>query len=140
MNEPAIPKTVLLVEDNEDDVFLMKRLFRKANINIPLNIVTDGRMAVDYLSGSGSFSNRTTFPIPDLIFLDLKLPFLQGFEVLTWIRNQPELNSIRVIVLSSSLEDQDRERASTLRSPYLVKPPTPDILIDVLGLANTTGR
>jgi CheY-like chemotaxis protein len=134
MSDKSAPKTVLLVEDNEDDVFLMKRLFRKANINIPLNIVTDGRMAVDFLSGINGFQDRAKYPLPDVIFLDLKLPFLHGFEVLTWIRNQPDIKALRVIVLSSSLEDQDRNRANALGSPYLIKPPTPEVLIDVLGL------
>jgi CheY-like chemotaxis protein len=134
MSDTLIPRSVLLVEDNEDDVFLMKRLFRKAAIDIPLHIVTDGRMAVDYLSGADAFHDRNTYPLPDLIFLDLKLPFLQGFEVLTWIRKQPDMDSIRVVVLSSSLEDQDRERANALSSPYLVKPTTSEVLTGILGL------
>ena len=139
MSNVLIPQSVLLVEDNEDDVFLMKRLFQKAKITIPLNIVTDGRMAVDYLSGVGSFQDRDSYPLPDLIFLDLKLPFLQGFEVLGWIRKQPEMNEMRVIILSSSLEDQDREQANAFGSPYLVKPPTADVLTETLGLGKADG-
>jgi CheY-like chemotaxis protein len=135
MSNTTVPKVVLLVEDNEDDVFLMKRLFHKAKIDIPLKVVTDGQMAVDYLSGTGAYQDRTVYPIPDLVFLDLKLPFLQGFEVLNWIRKQPEIKSLRVIILSSSLEDQDRERAVTLGSSYLVKPPTPDVIAGMLSLA-----
>ncbi len=133
MSNTDRPRVVLLVEDNEDDVFLMKRLFRKAGIQIPLKIVTDGRMAVDYISGAGPFQDRTEYPLPDLIFLDLKLPFLQGFDVLTWIREQSEFSSMRVVVLSSSLEDLDRERAGTLGSPYVVKPPTLEALAAYLG-------
>lgn len=120
---------MLLVEDNEDDVFLMQRLLRKANITVPVQVVTDGKQAVDYLAGADPYQDRSRYPMPDLMFLDLKLPFLHGFEVLRWIREQPHLKQLRVIVLSSSLEDKDREKAQALGAPYIVKPPSPEILV-----------
>ena len=123
-------KTVLLVEDNPDDVFLMRRVFKKARIMAQLLVVSDGRQAVSYLEGTGEYHDRQLYPLPDLVFLDLKLPFLHGFVVLAWIRKQAHLNDVRVIILTSSMEDQDREKAAALGAPYLVKPPTPAMLFE----------
>ena len=126
-------KTVLLVEDNPDDVFLMRRVFKKARIMAQLLVVTDGRQAVSYLEGTGEYHDRQLYPLPDLVFLDLKLPFLHGFVVLAWIRKQAHLNDVRVIILTSSMEDQDREKAAALGAPYLVKPPTPAMLLEAIS-------
>jgi len=125
--------TILLVEDNHDDVFLMQRALKKAAIANPIQVVNDGGSAIDYLAGKGRFAVRDKFPLPGLIFLDLKLPYFDGFEVLQWIQTQPALNRIIVVILSSSGESRDRERATALgvRS-YLVKPPTPDKLKAVM--------
>ena len=123
---------ILLVEDNEDDVFLMQRAMAKANIRPPLYVATNGQEAVDYLAGSGSFADRAAYPLPHCIFLDLKLPFYDGFEVLEWM-NQRALANIPVLVLTSSPEERDRERARQLGArAYLVKPPTPKMLIEAL--------
>ena len=78
--------TILLVEDNEDDVFLMKRAFKAAGILNPLFLVDDGQKAMDYLEGTGECADRTRHPLPSLIFLDLKLPFVRGLDVLAWLR------------------------------------------------------
>jgi CheY-like chemotaxis protein len=124
--------TVLLVEDNPDDVFLMRRVFKKARIKAQLLVVTDGKQAVSYLEGTGEYGDRQLYPLPDLVFLDLKLPFLHGFVVLAWIRKQAHLNDVHVIILTSSMEDQDREKAAAFGSPYLVKPPTPAMLLEAI--------
>jgi CheY-like chemotaxis protein len=124
--------TILLVEDNEDDVFAMKRALKLAQITNPLQIVTDGQKAVDYLSGAGEFSDREKYPLPFIVFLDLKLPYVHGFEILDWMRKKPELNPIVVVVLTSSAEERDHERAYSLGArSYLVKPPTADTIKDV---------
>ena len=125
-------KTVLLVEDNPDDVFLMRRAFKTAQMSAQLLVVTDGNQAVSYLEGAGKYSDRRLYPLPDLVFLDLKLPFLHGFVVLAWIREQAYLNDTHVIILTSSMEDQDREKAAAFGSPYLVKPPTPQMLLEAI--------
>lgn len=128
-----IGQTILLVEDNEDDVFAMQRALRRANVTNPLQVVTDGQQAVDYLSGAGEYSDRARYPLPFIVFLDLKLPYLHGFEVLTWIRRQSSLNSVVVVVLTSSAEARDYERAYALGArTYLVKPPTPETLHDLI--------
>jgi CheY-like chemotaxis protein len=134
MTQNGDVKNVLLVEDNPDDVFLMRRVFKKAGITLPLQVVTDGKQAISFLEGTGDYHNRQFYPLPDLIFLDLKLPFLHGFVVLAWIRKQAQLNAVRVVILTSSMEDQDREKAEAFGSPYLVKPPTSEMVLEAIRL------
>ena len=124
--------TILLVEDNEDDVFIMKRALKTAGITNPLHIVGDGDSAIDYLSGIGKFSDRNTFPLPSIIFLDLKLPLKSGHDVLAWIRGNERFSSIVIVVLTSSEEPEDLRRAYQFgANSYLVKPPTPEELVDM---------
>src|SRR4051794_28438257 len=106
--------TILLVEDEEDDVFLMKRALREAGIAHPLRVVSDGDQALDYLAGRGAFQDRTQNPLPGVIFLDLKLPYKTGHEVLSWIRLQEELRTLIVIFLPSAEEPTDIKRAYQL--------------------------
>ncbi|HEX7862186.1 MAG TPA: response regulator [Verrucomicrobiae bacterium] len=125
-------KVILLVEDSEDDIFLMKRAFKAAGITNPLFVVNDGEAAVDYLSGKGVFANRDEYPYPSLIFLDLKLPYLTGFDVLDWHQKQNGLPEAIFIVISSSNQPTDLNRAYRLgASSYVVKPPTAEQLIDI---------
>ena len=122
-------RILLLVEDNEDDVFLMQRALKGARVTNPLFVVEDGQEAVDYLGGAGKFADRDKYPLPSVVFLDLKLPFLSGHDVLAWIRRQKELESLVVIVLTSSNEASDLSRCYSLgANSYLVKPPTPEQL------------
>ncbi|MGZ4974971.1 MAG: response regulator [Limisphaerales bacterium] len=126
--------TILLVEDNDDDVFAMQRALRKAQAVHPLQVVTDGQKAIDYLSGTGTYQDRNDYPLPSLIFLDLKLPYVGGFEFLEWMRQRPELRELKVIVLTSSAEQSDRDRAEMFAvHGYLVKPPEPKDLSRFIG-------
>ena len=121
--------TILLVEDNEDDAFLMQRAMAEAQIVNPLQHVEDGQAAIDYLRGSGDYSDRDRFPLPMIVFLDLKLPLKNGHEVLAWIRGQPEFADLVVIVLTSSEEQVDIKRSYQLgANSYVVKPPTAEDL------------
>jgi CheY-like chemotaxis protein len=140
MNLEPLSRTILIVEDNEDDLFAVTRALKKARISNPVRVVTDGREAVDYLSGAGKFSDRAEFPIPFLIFMDLKLPGLTGFQVMEWIRDQYHLSSIAVVVLTSSDELRDHQRAQALgvRS-YLVKPPTVEDLKAAVAISDVAG-
>jgi CheY-like chemotaxis protein len=114
--------TILLVEDNQSDVFLVERAFQKAKVPHLLQVVEDGEQAVAYLSGAGPYSDRSRFPLPVFVLLDLKLPRQSGFEVLEWLRRQPAIRRLPVVVLTSSnhIEDIDRAYDSGANS-YLVK-------------------
>ena len=114
---------MLLVEDDPNDILLIQRAFAKACLVNPLKVVRDGEEALNYLAGSGDFSDRGRFPLPSLILLDLKLPRKSGLEILQWLRQQPALKHIPVIVLTSSKESSDVSRAYDLgANSYLVKP------------------
>jgi CheY-like chemotaxis protein len=125
-------RTILLVEDNEDDIFLMGRALKGAGVLNPLQVVDNGQDAINYLAGAGKFADRTLYPIPAVVFLDLKLPGKSGIEVLGWIRAQKEFEAIIVIVLTSSAEPRDLKACYALgANSYLVKPPTPEQLVEM---------
>jgi CheY-like chemotaxis protein len=118
-------QALLLVEDNEHDVFLMRRALNQAEIQNPVYVASDGEQAIDYLAGNGEFKDRGAYPFPALVFLDLKLPFKSGHEVLAWIREEAQLDELVVVVLTSSDEPSDIARAYKLgANSYLVKPPS----------------
>jgi CheY-like chemotaxis protein len=127
-------QTILLVEDNEDDAFFMQQALKDAEIVNPLQIVEDGQQAIDYLAGMGRFADRQKYPLPMVVFLDLKLPIKSGHQVLEWIRAQPEFEKLIVIVLTSSNEPVDLNRSYHLgANSFVVKPPTPAQLLDLAG-------
>jgi CheY-like chemotaxis protein len=113
---------VLLVEDREDDVVLIWRGLLRGKVQNPIMVVGDGEEAIAYLRGEGKFANREEFPLPTLVLLDLKLPKIDGFEVLQWIRAQQGLRAMRVIVLTSSQDLRDVNRAYELgANSFVVK-------------------
>ena len=125
--------TILLVEDEPSDVFLIKRAMKGAQIPNPLQVAQNGQEAINYLSGTGEFSDRSRFPIPSIIFLDLKLPYKNGFEVLEWIRSQAHLDQTLVMVLTSSSEERDISQCYKLGArTFLVKPPNPEMLLKLM--------
>src|SRR5215475_252063 len=99
MSDQAV---ILLAEDREDDIVLIRRAFRLAYVNNPLQIVRNGEECIAYLLGVGQFANYHEFPLPDLLLLDLKMPRMDGFDVLMWLKQQLTLSSLRVIVVTSS--------------------------------------
>jgi len=126
-------KIILLVEDDENDVFFFRRAVQKAGLDLSIQLATDGEEAMQYIDGSGKFADREAHPLPDIIFLDLKLPYVNGLEILEYIKNQTALGNIEVIVLTSSPEERDRKRAFELGAKeYLVKPATPNTLRQIL--------
>lgn len=125
--------TVLLVEDNPDDVLLIQRAFRKARLPYPLHQVGNGEEAINYLDGKGIYANRQQHPLPGLLLLDLKLPRTSGMEVLAWLKAQPGLAQLPVVVFTSSREDTDIQRAYELgANSYLVKPVSFDALLEMV--------
>src|SRR2546421_10494517 len=103
--------TVLLAEDDPDDVLLTQLAFEKARLANPLQVVRDGEEAIAYLKGEGKFADREHYPVPILLLLDLKMPRVSGFQVLSWLRKQPKLQELPVAVMTSSDHDPDAARA-----------------------------
>ena len=131
-------KVVLLVEDSDDDVFFMRRAWQQAGITHALQVVTDGNQALDYLAGTGKYADRTQYPLPCLMLLDWKLPYLMGEEVLRTVRRQPGFAAMPILVLSSSVHPKDIDRAYRLgANVYLEKPPTHSRLADLVKLIRT---
>jgi two-component system response regulator len=121
---------ILYVEDEENDVLLMQHAMAKAGVSSPVHVASDGQQALDYLKGEGKFANRTDFPLPCLVLLDLKLPLVHGLDVLKFIR-QIGLPVI-VVILSSSESEQDIAAAYSLgANAYLVKPSDVTKLVEV---------
>ncbi len=124
---------ILLVEDDGNDIILIKRAFKKAKTINPLEVVTDGEEAINYLKGEGKYIDRIQYPLPIIILLDLKLPLKSGFEVLEWIKKQEGLKRIPVVILTSSSESRDINRAYDLgANTYLTKPVYFADLIEIL--------
>jgi CheY-like chemotaxis protein len=114
---------ILYVEDEETDVMLLQHVLTKAGIHNPVQTVKDGKAAMDYLAGNPPFEDRQLHPLPRLMLLDLNLPYWSGFEVLEWLRQQPQLRRLPVVIFTSSNRPDDIARAYDAgANAYLVKP------------------
>jgi len=130
MNGKAV---ILHVEDDPNDVVLVGMAFRKSGAPVTLQVVNDGEQAVRYLSAEGPYSNRKTFPRPSLVLLDLKLPRRSGLEVLSWVRSREDLRRLPIVMLTSSSQPNDVNRAYDLMAnSYLVKPSGLDDLTELV--------
>ena len=115
--------TVLLVEDDLNDIFLVKRAFKVAHIPNPLQVVTDGEEAIHYLHGDGKYSDRQVYPLPKLIVMAIRMPGRNGFEVLEWVKQDRLLRRIPIVIVSSSRNPEDINRAyESGANAYMVKP------------------
>jgi CheY-like chemotaxis protein len=129
--------TILVVEDNPTDVLLIRRAFAQAKLANPVQFVGDGEAAIDYLAGQGAYADRSKFPLPILILLDLKLPRRSGLEVLQWLRSQETLKRIPVVILTSSQQDRDVNSAYDIGvNSYLVKPVEFEGLLEMMKTIN----
>ena len=117
-------KTILQVEDDPNDVFFLQKAMKKMGIANPIHVATDGQQAIAYLGGVGPFGDRRKFPLPCLVLLDLKLPYVMGLEVLRWIRKEPATSTLPVVMLSASAEEADIAASYRLgANAFMCKPP-----------------
>jgi CheY-like chemotaxis protein len=122
--------TVLLAEDDPDDVLLTHLAFEKARLANPLQVVRDGEEAIAYLRGAGRFQDRAHYPLPILLLLDLNMPKVNGFQVLEWLQSHPMLRRMPVAVMTASDHDPHVTRAYELGADsYLIKPPDAEALL-----------
>jgi CheY-like chemotaxis protein len=129
---------ILQLEDDENDVLLLKYAFKHAQIPNPLVSVTDGQKAVDYLAGHGEFADRDRFPPPCMVLLDLKTPRRSGLEVLRWIRAHPELRTLIVLMFTASANLEDiREAYEIGANAFVIKPAGTDRLTDLVRVLHT---
>lgn len=125
--------TVLYAEDESSDIFFLERAFKLAGVPHSLKSVPDGQAAIDYLSAVDPFADADLHPIPCLILLDINMPKKSGLEVLAWIRKQPWLKDLPVLMLTSSSHADDMEKARQYGADdYLVKPSNPTKLVELV--------
>ena len=125
--------TILHVEDDSNDALLFQHACRQAGVDVNVRVVDDGEQAQAYLKGDDKFQNRDEHPFPTLVVLDLKLSFVNGFEVLEWMRKERKLRRVPVIVLSSSNRPADVKRAYDLgANSFLVKPVAFEALLSLV--------
>ena len=115
--------TILLVEDDENDVVLVTRAFKLTGLPNQLQVVENGEQAIAYLQGEDEYSDREKYPLPMLVIMDIKMPLKNGFEVLEWMRSHKVTKEVPVVMLSSSSHEKDIENAERLgATAYLIKP------------------
>jgi CheY-like chemotaxis protein len=128
---------ILLVEDDSNDILFIQRAFRRSKLENPIQVVRDGDEAVAYLAGSGDYADRNLYPLPGMILLDLKLPRRSGLEVLEWLKQQPIIKRIPVVILTSSKENIDIDRAYDIGvNSYLLKPVNHNALNEMIETLN----
>jgi CheY-like chemotaxis protein len=111
---------ILLAEDNEHDIFLTERAFKKAGLLSRLHIVKDGEEAINYLAGKGIYQDRNQFPLPGLVITDIKKPRKSGFDVIKWIRQNPQFKNLQIFILSSTPREELQTPAEKVNC-YLTK-------------------
>lgn len=122
--------TILIVDDDENDIFFAKRAFTEINVHCTFHVLKNGQEAVDYLSGHGPYADRAKFPLPMMILMDLKMPIMDGFQVLEWLRKRPGIKVIPTLVFSSSDVPSDITRAYELgANSFMTKSVTYDGLL-----------
>lgn len=127
MSPSASEHLILWAEDDENDALLFQRAFQKTHSPVALRRVRDGNEAVAYLTGEGDYSDRSRYPLPQLLLLDVKMPRKNGFEVLEWKQSRPDFSTLPAVMLSSSEADCDKQQADRLgATDYLGKPSRPD--------------
>ena len=125
---------ILVAEDDPTDAYFFARAFKRAGLSVTLHFVRDGQEVIDYLQGEGQFADRTAHPLPQLVLLDLKMPRMDGFQVLEWVREHTAFSGLQLVIFSSSGEPKDMNRAYGLGANwYLVKPHSMEELNALVG-------
>ena len=125
---------ILVAEDDPTDAYFFERAFKRAGLPVVLHFVHDGEEVLDYLQGRDPFADRTRHPLPQVVLLDLHMPRIDGFGVLDWIRHQPQLAGLEVVIFSSSEAARDMNRAHRLgANSYMVKPHSMEELMTLVG-------
>ncbi len=128
--------TILIVEDLENDAVLLQMALKRAGIKDHVKVVDDGEEAIAYLHAKGKYRDRAKFPFPDVLFTDLKMPRMSGFEVLEWLRSHRECSIIPIIVMSASRLEEDVRKAYELgANAYLAKPGRLEELQNIIKVA-----
>lgn len=128
---------VLLVDDNDDDAFFIERAFKSAHIPVHISRCIDGQEAINYLENKPPFAKASFHPRPDFVLLDLKLPVKDGLDVLAWIRGSKTFSNLVVVVLTSSVNHRDIERANKLNAnAYLAKPSSLEGMVEMVRAIN----
>lgn len=134
----ANTQRILLVEDNVMDVELTLAAFKECRMDVVVQVANGGQAALDYLFGRGKFMDRELFPLPDMILLDLKMPCIDGFEVLRQAKTWPALRHIPIVVLTSSREQGDLLACYNIgANSYLVKPVSFHGFVELVRQINT---
>lgn len=131
-----MPSSIILyAEDEETDVYLFRMALKKCGKDHKLIHVADGQETMDYLSGEGVYSDRATYPLPNLLLLDLKMPRASGLEVLEWLRAKGAFNDVPAVMLTSSDHPSDIETAKRLgAADYLIKPHDMSSLVQIVRI------
>ena len=116
--------SILIADDDENDVFFVRRAIERVGLSNPFFVAHDGQEAIDYLQGNPPYDDRTQYPLPGLLLLDLKMPRVNGFDVLAWIARRPDLKDLYVVVLSSSCHEEDVRKAKELGADDFRTKPT----------------
>jgi DNA-binding response OmpR family regulator len=115
---------VLYVEDEESDTLFMQRAFAKEGLGAELRVVADGRAAIHYLSGAGEYQDRGEYPVPALVLLDLNVPRVSAFDVLSWMRQNPNYATTPVVLFSSAMREEDEVKAREMGASGFLEKPT----------------
>jgi CheY-like chemotaxis protein len=129
----ADTETILLAEDDENDAFFCRRALQQSGLTHSLVHVSNGEECIKYLSGTDRYADRTKYPFPNLLLLDLKMPVASGFDVLAWLHEHPELKKLPVIILTGSVDAEDRSEAwKRGASDFQCKPIEFDDLVKIM--------
>ena len=129
---------ILLIEDDADEIHLMKRALAKAGLVNPLHVITHGSEVIPYFEGKAEYADRSRYPLPGLVFLDLKLPGISGLYLLAWIKGNPDLRHIPVVLFTSSDNPEDLRRAYQFGvNSYLIKPMAFDEFVEMIRVTGT---